>query len=399
MMTTQELLLSGFIRAIEVLLANNLLNVIPDAIFLLCYQFYLSSMQLGIVYRQKAFGYTRSGRIVKYGIMDTQSQNIIHYDFAIIDSPNISCEYLINNIFNKLSPQFFTKHNYKQLQISDAIFCKYQSPLSLNILSKPSKRACILLFKNNKYKNSIIQYVSNKMIHDFRFIMYCDDRNSIYAEYEGLLYELKLSDIIDHEFEFVELNTGSRFWANCSAKGFIQVYLRLEYIQGTGKLFGIECRSIELYKEYHASWMEETHDKLQNTKCGIYDFDTNKWKKVATFEYKWADDEFACISTYDERLNVIYIQTNIGYTAKYDCDKDEWEIIFWNKIGMPMTSGAKEMGKLWLEQDVLKWAMQNGCGKIMALDMSLSEEDRKWVKVSDGIKPDFDNFDKSINIF
>ena len=49
-LTPDELVVSGYIRTIEVLLVNNLMNRIPDEIFILCYQFYKYFTKFPIAY-------------------------------------------------------------------------------------------------------------------------------------------------------------------------------------------------------------------------------------------------------------------------------------------------------------------------------------------------------------
>ena len=385
--TREELLISGFIHAIEVLLINNLLNVIPDAISLLCYQFYRSYMKLGIAYRGK---FPKS--INRFGIMDIQSHNIVHYEFNN-DPPEISFEYLINNICDKLSKEFLTKNNYQPLTIYDGIFCKYH--WHNNDAYQTWTCPCILLLEQNKEENKIIRYNSNKTMPDFRIMMYCDDKSSIYAESDGILYELNLSTIIDYNFEFIQINDGSVFWKDCASSWMNQVYLKLEYIQSTDRLFGIKCHSVP-WLRLRSEWNEDTYNQDQEIQCGIYDFDTNQWKEAVPFKYKWKNDEFSCITAYDTRLNVIYMQSNNGYTAKYDCNEDEWEILLWEKIGMLIVKGVEEMGKLWVEGNTLKWAKRMDCGEIIALDLSVSKKDRQWVKESDAIKTDVDKHRISI---
>ena len=377
--TKEQLLVTGFLRAIEFLLANNLMNVIPDGLLLLCYQFYKSCIKLGIIYHGQpppaSESSTYDKRKTGYGVMDIVSRSIMHYSF-IDNYPNVSDELLINDICQKIPKQFFEENKYHRDKIIDGIICKL------------GKHPCILLLEQNDHKNRIIHYLSNATMPRFKDMLYCDERNSIFAEYNGILYQLKLSDIIDNNFEFMMIKDGADF-LHCSCHS--GTYLKLEYLQGMDKLFGIRCTSNPFFVQKYM-----VHQERQ---CAIYDFDKNEWNNIAPFKYEWNNglDKFACITAYDENLNVIYMQSNIGYTAKYDCNKDEW-IILLNENKKKdvnyvyVANTVRGMGKLWIEGDVLKWIKRSKRGEIMVLDLSVCEEDRKWVKESDPINYDSNDF-------
>ena len=99
--------------------------------------------------------------------------------------------------------------------------------------------------------------------------------------------------------------------------------------------------------------------------------------QTSAFKYKWMDTKFVCITVYDERLNVIYMQTNNGYTAKYDCNKEEWIILIHEELERAITHKQCEMGKLILNENILTWYLNNG--KIKELNLSDIAEVRKWI--------------------
>ena len=84
-------------------------------------------------------------------------------------------------------------------------------------------------------------------------------------------------------------------------------------------------------------------------------------------------------------MNVIYIQSNNGYTAKYDCMKNKWTILVKQKLKNAIADKEYNMGKLWVDCDVLKWSLQNG--EIKQLDLKDSVLERRWVTVSERIEP------------
>ena len=118
----------------------------------------------------------------------------------------------------------------------------------------------------------------------------------------------------------------------------------MEYISNMNKLFAIKCECdifCILGPDYFIDKQRE---------CGGYDFKQNEWKKIAPFKYKWNEtNQFVCITAYDTRLNVIYMQSNNGYTAKYDCNKDEWTVLVYEKLEDVIEHRISFLGKLWVE--------------------------------------------------
>ena len=185
---------------------------------------------------------------------------------------------------------------------------------------------------------------------------------------------MKLSDIVDDKFEFTKLHEIDESWELYRKPK----YVKMEYINKKDKIFCIQCRSSPF-----SPWKSNKTPMKREKKCGIYDVHENEWKHVAPFKYTWMDVKFVCITVYDERLNFVYIQTNNGYTAKYDCDKDEWSILVFEKLECAITHQEWKMGKLWLNEEILTWYFTNG--KIKYLHLSDDETKRKWLD-DDSIK-------------
>ena len=381
----EELLVFGYIHEIEVLLSDNLLKVIPDEILILCYTFYRSIIKLGIV--------SRTNDMTKYSVMDTQTQNIAEGILKNVWFIIISSELLLNDIADKFAKDM----NLAKYQTDDVIFGKATEldKDSYDMIHYP----CILFFekKTSDQETKILCCKSKKSMPDVKTMLFCNDNNAIYTEYETNLYQLNLSDIkiTDKTFEFIQINDGSAFWVNEYESYLNQRYLKLEYISNTNKLFAIQCES--------NPWDDDPDDDdcyygEQQKQCGIYDFDKNKWTKAVPFKYKWKDDEFACITAYDTKLNVIYIQSNNGYTAKYDCDNDKWTTLAIENSNAVILHFVSDMGRMWVEGDALKWAMNNGDIKAFELSMIKNDQDRKWITVSDDIINVFSD-DSEIYVF
>ena len=53
-------------------------------------------------------------------------------------------------------------------------------------------------FLSNKNENKILhEFISKTEMPNFETAVICNERNAVYAEYDGILYELKFSDITD----------------------------------------------------------------------------------------------------------------------------------------------------------------------------------------------------------
>ena len=374
---------------IEVLLANNLMNRIPDDIFILCYEFYKYFIKLGIAYSSRI-----DSTLENYTIMDIQSGDIQNYTF--LNSPQLnhtlqdnesdsdsssgsygksiffSAEFMyhIDHLPTKLLDDVMAQYNKNDYSFIDAVLCK--------MMSKGIPYPCILFHGKYKNDNKILhQLVSKTKMPNFESICVCDARDAIYAQKDGKLYELKLSKIIDEAFEFEQIHDT---FAWLDATSFArQISSKLEYIKNKNQLFAIKC-------EYHLLAMYETDrgETSRYRECGIYDFNKKQWKEIAQFKYKWHNSDFLCITTYDTRENVIYLVSHIGHTARYDCNENKWTILaneksFINEINVfkGMNKGC-DIGKIWIDGDKLKWA--SGAGIIRELELNTSKGDRKWIR-------------------
>ena len=364
---TKQLLVAGYIRAIEVLLANT----IPDEIFLLCYGFYRCIMKIGIAYSHKFLS-----ELTGYGVMDIQSLSITNYTFIEEhESTGISISsnflYSIDDIFNRLPKNLMLNFNNKKYQVTNGIFGKSSGPDAIYDIIYP----CILFHGKYQNKNKILhEFRSKKEMPNFKTLLVCDDRNAIYAEHDAALYELKFSDVIDDNFGFTKIHD-VYLWNEIGEYFLGETHLQLEYIQNMDQLFAIKCAT---------SYFDDGGDYAAREKqCCIYDFTNKEWKEASSFKYQWKEDDFLCITAYDERYNVIYLQSSTGHTAKYDCDEDKWTMIVVDEV-YGIIYEQRNMGKLWIDGNKLKWALRDA--EIRELDLNSSGEETKWVKVSDAIE-------------
>ena len=226
----EQLVVAGYLRKVEVLLVNNLMNVIPHDIFKLCCQFYKSMIKLGIAYC------TSSDRpnIDSYAIMDICSKQITHYTFIKIPdclsmqpltSPALSL--LINNITHKLPNYSITEHKINNVPI-DGILCRQTERSQY----PPKYFPCFLFLGQSKKENKILYALkSTEKIQNFRILLFSEKRNIIYGTLKGNLYELKVSDIIDNHFQFIQLNDRYIHKINNGKKFVKGEFLKMEYIE------------------------------------------------------------------------------------------------------------------------------------------------------------------------
>ena len=75
---------------------------------------------------------------------------------------------------------------------------------------------------------------------NFETILVCDERNAIYAEHDGKLYELKFSDISDTDFHFTEIH-GADLWSDNKNQVWESTYLQMECMPKSDQLFAMKC--------------------------------------------------------------------------------------------------------------------------------------------------------------
>ena len=324
------LLMTGYIRAIEFLLENNV--KISNDILRLCYQFYKSAIKLGISYSQlgklrvidpfaqitrltDSFAEMESQVIDSFAVMDADSKSMTHYGF-VDKKQNVVKFYMdigkswIASGLSLLIDSAKFKMNIKNAQHS--IFCMKVTKTSE---CRTKAYPCFLFLGGLKNENKILyQLASARKMKKFKTVSFARKRNTIYAAFRTRLYALQLTDVVNNDFMFEQLPAArsERFWKHHIGTR----YLTLEYIENEDKLFAIQCqfdypaRLQNLATGYDDTYQREKRKAI----CGIYDFVSNEWKKVSSFKYKWYDNDFVCITTYDKLLDVIYIQSNIGYT-------------------------------------------------------------------------------------
>eukprot|EP01084_Bolivina_argentea_P128706 227449_1 len=368
----EELAVSGYMRKME---KSILQNNIPIPIHQICYRFYRSYLRLGI-----AYGYTRT---THYGIMNVHSKYITDYNpstdeesksnrFHYMSSrmhcwiPNIS-DALIN------LPDLY-KHPKSHIYSYDGIFGKWIDETSYDDYDHPY---FILLPPHiqQTYNYKILK--SNWSIAPtsakFCFALYCKERNSIYSEHNGALYELQLAKIKDLNFKFSLIERANDGWEHNPHN-----YLTMEYLVNTDSLFGISCGGrpcINYGNQYR--------------KCGIYSFKNKKWTFVKSYEYIPTQryTYFECATCFDGNSNTVYLQDSVGNTGQYDCIKDKWK-----NIACTQQVLSSRLGVLWIDtnnSNCLVWANSNEPKEITIKKMDVRSNNRKWVNMYEPIDVDY----------
>ena len=120
--------------------------------------------------------------------------------------------------------------------------------------------------------------------------------------------------------------------------GFAPKYLSMIYLAKTQSIFAI-------YNQYSIFTNSKTHPLdpefiEQDRKCGIFDLNKRKWKRVSSLRYqrRYADRRKyyhyeACMNEDDD--GIIYAVSNTGNLQRYDIEKNEWSELI--KDGISLT--------------------------------------------------------------
>eukprot|EP01084_Bolivina_argentea_P089290 161140_1 len=347
------LIVAGYIHDIEVLLKNRLITVMPDDIIFLCYQFYKHCTRLAITYKNNTDdnGYRE---IPHFGIMDIQSKYISHIQpfnsspmshkvlLNISYAARLSC-YIPNITFNTEFERL--THNGS----NDAIFGAFVGKSKYGSGRKDSKEyvyPCFSLFSSHNYETDDVYYhiISKRKMCGFKRALYCKERNSIFGEFEGILYELKLANVTDLNFRFKKLYSKQpQIWNHHRMWKYSQKYLVMEYMNDMDRIFGISCHS--------SRQMRRPRGGNGQIKCGLYDFKLNRWNDICSFKYESnpsIGNVFSCKTCYDRKQNFIYMKSNIGHTARYDGNENKWQIFINTKFGR--NHRKEQLDSLWIDK-------------------------------------------------
>ncbi len=307
-----ELLIYGYIRSIERILEENV--IIPLELFTACSAFYSVSLRLIIT--------TSDPKIYIANITDKKMSALKDANLRVLSScfiPNISQYIDINNKSNDFDGIIGicrANNNYFEMNEEDHV----------------NANPFVLLFDSDNRDNDIIDYdlyissasVSKFSSYTFPYLTLCDKHGVIYSNHG--LYQLKWKDIDIHskQFNFTSFGPRNKTTNNFGSVGYIENTQKLFVMEGfvdKGPMwyyFAIKItpNGADVNKNYHKQ-------------CGILDLNTNQLIDIKRFHHERHSQVFQAgiCENNNYETNVIYIVSNIGYTAKYDLNKNEWEMI------------------------------------------------------------------------
>eukprot|EP01084_Bolivina_argentea_P157605 274620_1 len=312
------LLVVGYVREIGALLKQK--YVIPLSIIEICYKHYLQETKHFVVntnIKNSVNGWIHGRRIIEIDLEHKKSKIIGDNSSILVKFCYYSAFCYIPQISSLNVPILNKKHN--DIQYYGIFGCDTMT--ADDIASGSGSTHQLYLFPSDNCKNNkilslggsnnfqVIKYNSGMAYNsDMIDCIYCDQHGIIVSDKNGL-HQLKLENINSkNDNKFILLNN------NWQSNGFVS----LCHI-GNNKLFGVECKNlIDI-------------DGIQQAKCGIYDFMTNKWKYIASYEYKAFKTSYFNLkcSMYFDRVNsLIYLFSNLGKLSVYNIITNQWMCLF-----------------------------------------------------------------------
>ena len=361
-----ELLVNGYIRIIQKNLTNE--TIVPIDIISLCLLFWSKPLKFIMIKDD-----------------DHQTFNIFYADNKQQASMRALTDMIIysNTIcyIENISKQLNTSKMEKTKHYDGILFIA-----SNNDFHSFPVMCCIFesnAINNCNNNNAKIQCdtikISEKCPSIFNKLVYCGNKYGVIQEVDGILTRLSLHEFgktnDDYKFDKIEVNKDDQIW-DSTYNWRTRSYLAMEYLPQSGEIFAVHnrynCFDSVLKQADGPEFIEECRQ------CGIFDFETKKWRKIASITTQIAYDKSGrrncyelCMNEYDD--NVLYAVSNTGNAQKYDFTKDAWEEI--------VKSGDFELTyhTVWMYNSN---TICCGDGSYFGL-LDLSENNPKWNKNQD----------------
>ena len=240
-------------------------------------------------------------------------------DFKINDMSKPFC--YIQNISSSLS-----KKVCKYSHFDGILCCKYnQSAKQLQQYVKTLHHIpCpiqLLLFDPNPCGEFITTYTSKllwtQLDDKIASFIHCRHNGIIGCNEYHDLFQIKLEDIDKEDFEIKKLETKNhdKLWDDKQT-------LKRLYMKSEMTMVDLPKNNMIFAIDYTYNYVDfvYTEDAMQ---CGLYNFDTSEWTKIAGCEYQCTQySKFSAVYNYG--YENIYLLSNEAAFAKYNFHKDKW---------------------------------------------------------------------------
>eukprot|EP01084_Bolivina_argentea_P139364 245183_1 len=364
-----EILVYGFIRALK-------LKLIPVEIIKICNAFY-ETHKIFII----SFGHPSNNKLCLANIPNksilelttSKIKDIDHYTPSTCYIPNISQH--INNC---------TAHYDGLVGI-----CEWCPKFHREY------HAVVMLFNPNNFQNNQISYKlmrangSMPSLVDTNHynppdLIYCGEKHGIICYHKYGLYKLKLQNISvgTNTFNFTPAIT--EYDIENHSKLYNMESGAISYIQNEEKVFAINgYRKMRVWQYRHEMTLDQS-EKLHETRgCAIFDLCNQKWNKAANFEYeKYRKQTLLtgiCQNNQYYTTNV-HIVSNIGHIAKYDMNKNVWEMLLHDIDNTEIQFGEKPV--VWFEHSphIISMYCYNRTRRTQYFGcFDIRDKDRKWI--------------------
>eukprot|EP01084_Bolivina_argentea_P121699 215657_1 len=322
MRTKQAIIVHGYIRNIERLLKQRRAEqIIPLGIIQICYQYYMSRIK---------FFVANNSNIIE---IDIDKQHIKHIsdifrvwnsNVCYIPDLSISCLPLLKNTINNS-------------KLYDGFMVRQSGVHYLNLFEEHK----FIRFASNLHISQFSNDFCNVNWSRYDEYIYCGAKNGIIASTNSGLYQLKLQNIRKNGFAFKKINDEWKLnyhMHNMNSSTEVHSFMSVEDSYGNNlslcnisqhnKMFAIENKTCSVKHLCTADAISDTG--LETAKCGIFDFDTDKWKFIESYKYNAyrKDDSVQFGLCYDGYKQFVYLVSTQEKLSRYNLCKNKWEYIF-----------------------------------------------------------------------
>ena len=304
-----DLLVNGYIRMIKKHLSNH--TVIPIEIISLCLSFWIKALKYIMISKDRK----------KFKIYHTDNK----HEASITPSHAIkgnSIRYIEN-----ISQQVKVSHMDKIKQYDGILYFSQTGMFHVMCCLFEADTA-------NDCNDTEIPCHTIKMGQSaFNDLLYCGYKYGVIEQRLGDLYQMNLQKCnknIDYQFKKIEMGKDQQIWDFHYTWG-LRKFLSIEYLPKSERIFAV----YNSYFHYNSRRKRKKQDSEfieQSNECGIFDFQTKTWIKVASIKTRRRFEEChmryyyeLCADEYGD--NVLYAVSNTGNTQRYDIAKDEWREI------------------------------------------------------------------------
>eukprot|EP01084_Bolivina_argentea_P030901 57214_1 len=341
-----ELLIDGYIRKIEQQLScrKGFNNIIPININNICYLFYhnptiiyiSSIVEPGTELRMHTLDVSNiNNPVFKQNMLSISEtidlQDVFKYKSSYCFIPDIFGTSSLKQLLN--TNEIGNNEIYDTLFIHPDTTCQLSSTTNvtstdldwMNSLNWESSLLFLIFKRNHSNDESKFHIIkSSEKQTCLSHLKYCN-QYGIIGEVNDRIYQLKLNDITDSDFEFVPLVSPKGFNSFQPLVWGSSKYLTTHFLPRKQALFSVQCSQL-----WTQAKLERISDETIScsTECYMYTFELDMWTSIATFNYnayKSDKNNFECgLCTNYNVSNKLYLVSNIGHTSEYDFKKDKW---------------------------------------------------------------------------